>query len=279
MKKLLTSIFIFGCMLMASAQDINNYKYVIIPETYEFTGDVDEYRLNSLTKYLFEQNGFNTLMKTEEKPLDLKKDNCLGLQAKVEDESGLFVTKLVLKLLDCNDQVIFESPEGRSREKDFQVAYHEALRDAFKSIERIDYNYIENDKSENIPVVEVTGIPVAANKEVAENNNTDITEAEEIDEVIEEEPQEVTGNGLTQKQFQLSGKSYDLKKTEQGIGLYQENSLDPIAILVETNGGRSYIYTSLTNRGVAYFNTNGDLVVEYLDRQNNKESVIYKLKN
>jgi len=279
MKKLLTSIFIFGCMLMASAQDVNNYKYVIIPETYAFTGDVDEYRLNSLTKYLFEQNGFKTLMKAEEKPLDLKRDNCLGLQAKVEDESGLFVTKLVLKLLDCNDQVVFESPEGRSREKDFQVAYHEALRDAFKSIERIDYNYIENDKSENIPVVEVTGIPVAANKEVAENNNIDITEAEEIDEVIGEEPQEVTGNGLTQKQFQLSGKSYDLKKTEQGIGLYQENSLDPIAILVETNEGRSYIYTSLTNRGVAYFNTNGDLVVEYLDRQNNKESVIYKLKN
>ena len=279
MKKLLTSIFIFGCMLMASAQDINNYKYVIIPETYAFTGDVDEYRLNSLTKYLFEQNGFNTLMKTEEKPLDLNRDNCLGLQVKVEDESGLFVTKLVLKLLDCNDQVVFESPEGRSREKDFQVAYHEALRDALKSIERIDYNYTENDKSENIPVVEVTGIPVAANKEVAENNNIDITEAEEIDEVIEEEPQEVTGSSLTQKQFLLSGKSYDLKKTEQGIGLYQENSLDPIAILVETNEGRSYIYTSLTNRGVAYFNTNGDLVVEYLDRQNNKESVIYKLKN
>jgi len=61
--------------------------------------------------------------------------------------------------------------------------------------------------------------------------------------------------------------------------LYQENSLDPRAILIETNEGRSYIYTSLTNRGVAYFNTNGDLVVEYLDRQNNKESVIYKLKN
>jgi len=279
MKKLLTSIFIFGCMLMASAQDVNNYKYIIIPETYAFTGDVDEYRLNSLTKYLFEQNGFNTLMKTEEKPLDLKRDNCLGLQVKVEDESGLFVTKLVLKLLDCNDQVIFESPEGRSREKDFQVAYHEALKDAFKSIEHIDYNYTENDKSENIPVVEVTGIPVAATAEVAENNNIDITEAEEIDEVIGKEPKEVTGSSLTQKQFLLSGKSYDLKKTEQGIGLYQENSLDPIAILVGTNEGRSYIYTSLTNRGVAYFNTNGDLVVEYLDRQNNKESVIYKLKN
>jgi len=203
MKKLFTSIFVFGCMLMASAQDINNYKYVIIPETYEFTGDVDEYRLNSLTKYLFEQNGFNTLMKTEEKPLDLKRDNCLSLQAQLEDESGLFVTKLVLKLLDCNDQVVFESPEGRSREKDFQVAYHEALRDAFKSIERIDYNYTENDKSENTPVVEVTGIPVAATTEVAVNNNKNITEAEEIDEVIGEEPQEVTGSSLTQKQFQL----------------------------------------------------------------------------
>lgn len=283
MKNLFISIFILTFVNLASAQDINEYKYIIIPETYEFTGDIDQYRLNSLTKFLFEQNGFNTLMKNEDKPEDLRKDGCLGLQTKVEENSGLFVTKLTLKLVDCNDQIIFQSKEGTSREKDFQTAYHEALRDAFSSIEEIDYVYTENDNKQDIPEVEITGLPVAADESVEENSKINEVERKPA-ELIEKNEENLTSKDVesinkTERIFMYSGKEYSLKETNNGLGLFQENSSDPIAILIETSGGQSYIYNSLTNRGVAYFDASGNLTVEYLDSSNNKVSLTYKAKN
>ncbi|MCB7481236.1 hypothetical protein [Christiangramia sediminis] len=280
MKKLLSYLFIFGFVFVASAQEINDYKYVIIPETFEFTGEVDEYRLNSLTKFLFEQNGFNTLIKTENKPNDLQQQGCLGLQTKLEDNSGLFVTKLILKLVDCNDQVVFETKEGRSREKDYQVAYQEALRDAFTSIEEIDYAYVEADLPKKAAETKTDAPPVAEEIEESE-----IVEEPEIYEDLNEEKGREEGIEVEElnkfdKQYQYSGKNYNLKETTQGLGLFQENSSDPIAILIETNKGESYIYNSLTNQGVAYFNEKGDLIVEYLNKQDSKKlTLIYKLRD
>lgn len=289
MKKFLAYIFIFGFVLVASAQDINNYKYVIIPETFEFTGDIDQYRLNSLTKFLFEKNGYNTLMRTENKPEDLQQQRCLGLQTRLEDNSGLFVTKLKLKLVDCNDQVVFETKEGRSREKDFQVAYQEALRDAFTSLEKIDYRYVQssdkNDKSEKGIVV------IPSVKEQFSEKAEEVEKEVEVEKTVEVEAStEITNNmvqsskaavsRLAERTYQYSGKNYSLKETSQGLGLFQENSSDPIAILIETDKGGSYIYNSLTNQGVAYFNEKGNLIVEYFNKQDNKKvTLTYKLLN
>ncbi len=283
MKNLFAILFIFTLVSQVSAQDINDYKYIVIPETYEFTGERDQYRLNSLTKFLFEKNGFNTVMKNGDKPEDLRKNGCMGLQTQVEESSGLFVTRLTLKLIDCNDQVVFQSKEGQSREKDFQMAYHEALRDAFSSIEEIDYTFTENDNKRDIPEVEITGLPVAADESVGENSKITEVERKPAELIKKKEENLVSKNtralDRTEGIFLYSGKTYSLKETDQGLGLYQENSSDPIAILIETNGGQSYIYNSLTNRGVAYLDASGNLIVEYLDSKNNKVSLTYKAKN
>ena len=289
MKKILTYIFVFGFVLVASAQEINNYKYVIIPETFEFTGDIDQYRLNSLTKFLFEQNGYNTLMRTENKPDDLQQQRCLGLQTRLEDNSGLFVTKLKLKLVDCNDQVVFETKEGKSREKDFQVAYQEALRDAFTSLEKIDYRYVQssdkNDRSEKGIVVissvkeQFSEKAEGVEKEVEVEKTVEVESSSEITDNMVESPKAAVAR-LAERSYQYSGKNYSLKETAQGLGLFQENSSDPIAILIETDKGGSYIYNSLTNQGVAYFNENGNLIVEYFNKQDNKKvTLTYKLLN
>jgi len=285
MKKLLTGLFFLGFVIVASAQEINNYKYVIIPETFEFTGEIDEYRLNSLTKFLFEQNGFNTLMKTESKPDDLQNNPCLGLNTRVLDQSNLFVTKLIIQIIDCGENVIFETKEGRSREKDYQVAYQEAIRNAFTSIEEINYDYVEADSQKNVSETKTEATPVAEDPVAEEIEESEIVEEPEIYEDIEDEEENEKGIedgeiNKSNKQYQYSGKNYSLKKTAQGLGLFQEDSSDPIAILIETNKDESYIYNSLTNQGVAYFNEKGDLIVEYLNKQDSKKlTLTYKLKD
>jgi hypothetical protein len=54
----------------------------------------------------------------------------------------MFKTKLGVELKNCNDQVVYTSEMGESREKEYQRAYNEALRDAFKSIEALNYKYV-----------------------------------------------------------------------------------------------------------------------------------------
>lgn len=299
MKKSLLLIALFLGTLMTSAQELDNYKYIIIPETFEFTGEVDEYRLNSLTKFLFEQNGYNTLMNTENRPLDLQNDRCLGLRTKLENNSGLFVTKLTFKLIDCNEKVVFTSKEGRSREKDFQSAYQEALKDAFTSFEEMDYNYKARDikiaKTEKEPKpVKVEKAEKEEKITKAETEESEISKEEELvdsDKKSEDQENEVLVVGIVENTelddektsddievYEFAGKSYHLKPIEQGLGLFQENSAEPIAVLIATNSGESYIYNSLTSQGVAYFDKSGDLIVEYFSRAENKKiSQTYKL--
>ncbi|MCR8666634.1 hypothetical protein NO995_02995 [Aestuariibaculum sp. M13] len=121
--------------------NLNAYKYVIVPNKYDFLKEKDQYQLNSLTKFLFEKYGFKALMEGETYPDDLVKNRCLALKSDALKDSGLFKTKLTVELKDCNDAVVFTTKLGESREKDFNRAYNEALRDAFTDIEALNYTY------------------------------------------------------------------------------------------------------------------------------------------
>lgn len=277
MRTLLTVILTLATVFISAGQSLDQYKYILIPETYEFTGEVDQYRLNSMTKFLFEKEGFNTLMKTEERPADLKQNPCLGLTPKLENNSGIFVSKLVLKLEDCYGKVVFASEEGRSREKEFEAAYQEALRWAFESVKELNYQYDPGSAvATNVqPEKEVEVQKDPQPEEVEEQ----IEEVEE--EILEEEAVAVASEEIetdeeetAAKNYSYAGKTYSIQETAQGYGLYPENASEPIAILIETEGGKSFIYNSLTNQGIAYFDAENNLVVEYFSRQENRKVLI-----
>ncbi|MGK0253973.1 MAG: putative Zn finger protein [Mariniflexile sp.] len=146
-------VMLITCLLTASVfaqSNLNNYKYVIVPSKYDFLKDKDEYQLNSLTKFLFEKYGFDALIEGEKYPEDLIRNRCLALKSDLIKDSGMFKTKLAVELKDCNDQVVFTSLLGESREKEYSKAYNEALRNAFKSIETLNYKYVPS----NVSVVE-----------------------------------------------------------------------------------------------------------------------------
>ncbi|MCH4823955.1 hypothetical protein ML462_12320 [Gramella lutea] len=269
MKNLIAAIFLFGGVFFSSAQNIDDYKYILIPESYEFLGEVNQYQLNALTKFLFEREGFNTLMSTGEKPQDLSRNGCLGLSANVLNNSGIFVTKLQIELKDCNGKVIFKSEEGRSREKEFKVAYNEALRDAFKSVEKLNYKYDPTSEKSSEESVETVAVKFAVDTtSSSEITNESSSQPEIIEKEAKSEPSE------DKPKYVHKNKSYLLNKNSQGLALFQEGSTEPIAMLIETDGGKSYIYNSLTRQGIAYFDANENLVVEYFDQQQNKKVIL-----
>ena len=63
--------------------------------------------------------------------MDLAQNNCLMLNANVVKIKGLLTTKLQLVLTNCKNTVVFSSEIGKSKLKEYQKAYHEALREAF----------------------------------------------------------------------------------------------------------------------------------------------------
>ncbi len=168
-KQMKTKLFttLIACFIITSVfsqTNLNDYKYVIVPKKFDFLKEENQYRINELGKFLFEKQGFITLMEGENYPDDFKQNRCIGLNSNVLKEPGMFKTKLTVILKDCNDQVIYTSQLGESRIKDYSKAYNEALRNAFKSFENINYSYIPNNKN----VVTVTKKDVETKNKVAQ---------------------------------------------------------------------------------------------------------------
>ncbi|MCB4807735.1 hypothetical protein LG651_05690 [Tamlana sp. 62-3] len=152
------------CSVGYSQKNLNNYKYVVVQNKYDFLKEADQYQLNSLTKFLFEKYGFEAVLEGENYPEEMAFNRCLALSSDVLKDSGMFKTKLSVQLKDCNGAVVFTSQIGESREKEYKLAYHEALRDAFKSIAILNHKY-EPKKVVSAPT------PKVKKEEIATANN------------------------------------------------------------------------------------------------------------
>jgi hypothetical protein len=124
-----------------SQNSLNNYKYVFVPERFDFFKSNDQYGLNSLTKMLLEDKGFTVIMGNAEMPPQVAANKCNALNTEVTERKGFFVTSLTFVLKDCQGNVLFKSKEGKSREKEWPAAYTEALQDAFSSLKTVPYKY------------------------------------------------------------------------------------------------------------------------------------------
>jgi len=281
MKKLIYSVIFIVLGTLSSFAQVNAYKYVIVPNEFEFLREADQYQLNSLTKFLFEKYGFTAFLEGEQLPLELAGNRCKALTAFVKNESGIFSTKFYVGLKDCNNKEIFISKEGTSRTKEYKVAYHEALRDAFQSVAALNYSYNNSDalkstdstsKKEDIAVVEVVAVPTAINRK-----DEHITGNESKKQSSEDRVDDKISGKLS---FEMNGNTFILKKADKGYNFFQNGMTEPFAALIASNKENNFIYSSVTNQGMAYFNKDGDLLIELLDRATNSiNTLVYKLKN
>ncbi|WP_138434836.1 hypothetical protein [Winogradskyella algicola] len=188
MKRIIFFVIIICSIKITFAQtDINNYKYLIIPVQFEFKKGKNPLKLSTLTRYLFNKEGFTTYYEGDKLPDDLFKDRCLASYAQiVELKEGFRMTRLKILLKDCKDNIIFESVVGDSGENNHEKRYHEALREAFTSIESLNYNYkpeIEknsNDYEQNNNVVSISEKPKSSEKVLNEEKIEETSEKTEV---------------------------------------------------------------------------------------------------
>lgn len=280
------NIFLIFTLLVgftSLGQNLNTYKYISVPEKFDFLKESNQYQMNQLTKFLFEKYGFNVFMENEIKPSDLSMSPCNVLKASILEDGGLFQTKLKVVLSNCANQEVFVSKEGISREKEYKKAFQEALRDAFLSFEEVNYSYDQNSvKSESVEsnMQVKNGIQIPEEEMLQKKEEVILTA---IPQAVKEEILTAEKRVPANKEVNIyvSGDAeFYILNTEFGYQLFLKQIEEPFAKLIKTENSNYLIYSTIQSHGIAYFDNNENLVVEILNAQDNSTSIkTYKLKN
>lgn len=141
-KKIVFSLLFFlTIQIYSQNQKINNYKYVLVPDRFEFVKKSDQYQTSSLTKFLLKKKGFTVFLSNEKLPNELLTNRCMAITASVNDESSMFTVKQNITLKDCFGNILYTSGIGKSKAKEFKKAYHEAIRKAYGTMSELEYKY------------------------------------------------------------------------------------------------------------------------------------------
>lgn len=141
MRKSLLVVMVFVTCLLSAQNSVNQYQYVIVPAQFKFLNQPDAYRLNTLTKLLLEKYGFKVFFDSDTLPVKLTESRCDKLYADVENSGNFIMTKMQITLKDCKNNLVYQSAIGKSKEKEYKIAYTRALREAFQSFETLNYQY------------------------------------------------------------------------------------------------------------------------------------------
>jgi len=255
MDKLYILLFLLLGMISKSISQktLNDYYYIIVSEQFEFQKEKDKHQLNSLTKFLFNKNGFHAYF-DREVPNYVRR--CDGLWAEAEGGAGMVYTIINIVIKDCNGFEVFRSQKGKSKIKDFKKAYYEAMREAFESIEVLNISQKPVEESK-IDLKE--SAPVKTNKVVLEKNN-------------EPKNNYIFKNLPTSKYttYKYLENTFLLRKTSKGYNLYQEvvgadDDLLLIGRIVFLE--KSLEFKSDTESEFVYFDSSENMIIGKGDNQ------------
>ena len=261
MKYLFTFLF-FTTTFFAGAQnqDLNDYKYIVVDNQYEFQSEANEYRFNELIVFEFKKRNFNAFRNLEILPEDMNRGVCNALQLKI-DESGSLSRNLILRLVNCAGDTVFTTKKGVGRTKSNDKAYFEALRDAMTSFDDVNYEYTAIQRELN----EVSSVPVKEVKKPTQNSL--ITNVVPV--VAPKFEENVVDDVASSSEYEfVSNDGYALMKSAKGFLIFDNNL--PIGVALKKNNNAYLVHTS-TFAGVGYMKGN-TFVIEYIN--NKKEQII-----
>ncbi len=253
MKRFLASILFLFITCSCFSQELNQYKYVVVPYKFDFLKKHDKYRVNTLVRYLFKKEGFEVLYDNEDFPTELGNDRCMALYADVKNESNIFTTKMAIVLRDCANQVILETPFGRTKVKEYEKAYNIAIRSAFETIEAKNYSYQPKEKVADVP-------PPPPPKVSVDKEEVEIVEVEEVEEVAE---QKVT----------ISESKKDVLYAQPIENGYQLVDSTPKVIMILLKSGVPNVYL-VKGQDATVYKENGKWMLSKTSGSGTKKSVL-----
>jgi hypothetical protein len=151
------------------SQNLNDYKYALVPSKFSFLKETNQYNLNVMTKLFMEKYGFVTFMDNETYSEDFAINNFNKVYVDLDEKSTMFKTTIKVVLKDLTNKIIYTSGQGISRSKEYKIAYQEALRGAFNSLSSLNHNYVEKNKNQlEFDVKKSKDVEVPSDKDMVE---------------------------------------------------------------------------------------------------------------
>lgn len=248
-----------GCTIVAQ-EKLNAYKYVVVPSRFDFQKDNDQYGLNTLLKYKFQQLGFKAYLDSEDLPRELKVNSCIYISPSVKHKSTMIYTKISVEILDCDKQVLYITQEGKSKSKSYRTSNIEALRNALKSFDGYKLNFKSTTKG-TLPIEE---------NQVVRN---------EI--VKEDKPVVVLPSGSVNSKFLYKGTQFSFEKKNQLFYTEIKNSKTNEwsgKISKTSKKGIFHVFLNSKN-GVGYYDETGNFIIEFLESDGNVSLHRFQLLN
>jgi hypothetical protein len=244
---LLSITLLLASNTISQNTNMSDYSYVVVPEQFDFLRGRDQFQINTMTKFYLDKYGFNAYM-ADTAP---NANRCDGLYANVEELNTIFGTKLQLVLKDCNEREIYRGQEGKSKYKEWDKSYQDALRKAFISLKTLQV------KQKDVVLLTNTTNNTIVTKETKPNSATD--------ELTKPKVSRVSGNLLPDAKFSNysnSGKTYLLRKTAEGYSLYEESATAADGLLLK---GKIIVMDNV----VKYMDTSGNVADASFDPSGN----------
>ena len=123
MKKILVIFIVLFSIASFSQQQI-----ILISNKYEFQKEPNSYNINNMLKAILVSNNYQVYFEDEVLPLEIAQNKCNALKGVLVDKSNVFLTKVKLQIKDCQNKLLFETAEVKSKEKDIQKGFIETIK-------------------------------------------------------------------------------------------------------------------------------------------------------
>lgn len=239
-------ILFFISTSVVAQNDLSDYAYIVVPQQFDFQSKKDQYHLNTLTRHLFNSNGFHAIYEIERGDLP----QCNGLYADIDKVKAFLKTKVVIKISDCNGREIYVSSEGDSKEKDYKEAYQEAIREAFRSIAALKVNQQD----------------IASIKDNTPNREPTETKQELVSKTGDE------------WRYELNGQQFLLVHEPNTKVLFEvsDDGRTQIAQLKPTSQQGIYLFVTNQDSTIASFDKDNNLLVDTMDSNGNAKQIVYQ---
>ncbi len=124
MKKILVLLIVlFSIISFAQKKQI-----ILISSKFDFQKEKNSYNINNMLKAILTSNNYEVYFDDAVLPIEIAQNRCNALTGVLVDNSNLFLTKVKLQIKDCQNNLLFETAEVKSREKNIQDGFIEVIK-------------------------------------------------------------------------------------------------------------------------------------------------------
>lgn len=250
--KSILSLILLATLSTSNAQDVSDYKYVIVPQEFpDFKKN--DFNLPPRLKTFLRRKKYEIIVEDNgnNRPLELQNNPCLATKVDLQNVKSTFKNKLKVVFTDCNHSVVGEF-EGVSSIKEFEKGYQEALQVAM--------NQVKIQSAKNTPVIQNSNNIISTTTDQTVTNQT-------------------SANQNLNSYYKLGGKNYEVATTSNGnfVLINQENS-QIIAQFYPSTQKNIYHVNIIIPEGnyqtIGYVNGN-NIMIEYKTSTNSWELKTY----